>query len=196
MLKSFIDHRIIVSKRISAHEISNGFQLDRLSCITSRYSNRPLHGLGPAPPLLLPSLDLDMGVYSRHFNEPLRSCSDLIQAPPPMGENPPFSSGLMEHEKPMALELAMSAMDELVRMCRTNEPLWVRSGNAAKEMLDVGEHARMFPWPMSLKQSHNEFQTEATRGSAVVIMNSITLVDAFLDAVSIHVSAWGINCVF
>ncbi|XXG75573.1 hypothetical protein AAC387_Pa08g0111 [Persea americana] len=157
-------------------------ELDRLSCITSRYSNRSLHGLGPAPPLLLPSLDLDMGVYSRHFNEPLRSCPELIQAPPPMSENTPFSSGLMEHEKPIALELAMSAMDELVRMSRTNERLWIRSSNSAKEVLDIGEHARMFPWQMSLKQNHNEFRTEATRGSVVVIMNSITLVDAFLDA--------------
>ncbi|KAF2308742.1 hypothetical protein GH714_015155 [Hevea brasiliensis] len=40
----------------------------------------------------------------------------------------------------------------------------------------------MFPWPLNLKQHSNESRNEATRDSAVVIMNSITLVDAFLDA--------------
>ncbi|XP_058085667.1 homeobox-leucine zipper protein ROC3 [Magnolia sinica] len=154
-------------------------ELDRLSCLTSRYTNRPLHGIGgPPPALLMPSLDLDMGIYSRHFHEPLGTCTDMI----PEADNPHFTDGLLEHEKPMALELAMMAVAELERMCQTNEPLWTRSTNGLKEMLDVEEHAKMFLWPMNLKQHHNEFRTEATRDTALVIMNSITLVDAFLDA--------------
>ncbi|XP_077234288.1 homeobox-7 [Tasmannia lanceolata] len=156
-------------------------ELDRISCVAARYTNRSLQALGPTPPLLLPSLDLDMGIYSRNFHEPLGSCTDIIPVPP-MSENPPFSNGLMEHEKPLALELAMTAMDELVRMCQTNEPLWMRSGNGMKETLDVEEHVRMFPWPLNIKYHHSEFRTEASRNSALVIMNSVTLVDAFLDA--------------
>ncbi|MBA0609736.1 hypothetical protein Godav_021748 [Gossypium davidsonii] len=40
----------------------------------------------------------------------------------------------------------------------------------------------MFHWPLNLKQRSSEFRTEASRDSSVVIMNSITLVDAFVDA--------------
>ncbi|KAJ6415512.1 hypothetical protein OIU84_004333 [Salix udensis] len=67
-------------------------------------------------------------------------------------------------------------------MCHANEPLWIRNIENGKEVLNLEEHGRMFPWPSNLKQNSSETRTEATRDCAVVIMNSITLVDAFLDA--------------
>ncbi|RRT64610.1 hypothetical protein B296_00009438 [Ensete ventricosum] len=133
-------------------------ELERLSYIASRYSGRQLQPLGPAPPVLIPSLDLDVGIYSRHFND---------------------------QDKPLVLDLAMTAADHLVRMCNTTEPLWVRRGGTTTvDVLDLEEHARMCPWPMHLKQQLGMFRTETSRDSAMVIMNSITMVDAFLDAVS------------
>ncbi|KAK1286470.1 Homeobox-leucine zipper protein ROC3 [Acorus calamus] len=158
-------------------------ELERLSCIASRYGHRSVQPLGSTPPWLIPSLDLDMGMYSRHFNDPM---GDVISAlpppPPPMPDSSYPTFLIMDQEKHLALELAMTAMDELVRMCHMNEPLWTRSGD--EEVLDLEEHAKMFPpWPMDLKPvNHDEFRTEATRDSALVIMNSITLVDAFMDA--------------
>ncbi|CAL9093116.1 unnamed protein product [Musa textilis] len=159
-------------------------ELERLSCIASRYSGRQLQPLGPAPPVLLPSLDLDMGIYSRHFNEPpVVSCTDLIPIPQISDEPLPFPGMLiMDQDKPMVLDLAMTAADHLVRMCNTNEPLWIRRGGSTVEVLDLEEHARMCPWPMDLKQQQGRFRTETSRDSAMVIMNSITMVDAFLDA--------------
>ncbi|KAF8412784.1 hypothetical protein HHK36_000754 [Tetracentron sinense] len=158
-------------------------EMERLSCITSRYSGRPINSLGPAHHLLLPSLDLDMGIYSRNFQETMLNCTDMIHVPT-MLEDPHFPGGclIMEHEKSLALELAMTAMDELVKLCQLTKPLWTRISDNSKEVLNMEEHARMFPWAMNLKKHSNEFRTEATRDSALVIMNSITLVDAFLDA--------------
>lgn len=71
-------------------------------------------------------------------------------------------------------------------MCRANEPLWVRRRGAASEVMAVDEHAQMFSWPVDGGKQGDAAvaRTEGTRDSAVVIMNSITLVDAFLDAVS------------
>ncbi|KAK9274468.1 hypothetical protein L1049_021716 [Liquidambar formosana] len=158
-------------------------ELERVCSLASRYSGRQIQTIGPAPPFLPPSLDLDMSIYSRPFQEPMANCTDMIPMPL-LPENSHFPEGVivLEEEKPLALELAMSSMDELVKMCQATEPLWVRSKENGKDVLNVEEHARMFPWPMNLKQHQNEFRTEATRDSAVVIMNSITLVDAFLDA--------------
>jgi hypothetical protein len=90
---------------------------------------------------------------------------------------------LLEDEKSLAMELAASSMTELVKMCQMNEPLWIRNGENDRQVLNFDEHARLFSWPLNLKQ-RSELRTEATRDSAVVIMNSVTLVDAFLDAVS------------
>lgn len=161
-------------------------QLERLTCIASRYSGsgsggRPMQPLGAAAPMMMPSLDLDMGIYSRHFSEPaLANCTDMI----PDGHQPSAGMPIMDQDKPLVLDLAMTAADQLTRMCHTSGPLWVRNTGDGTEVLDLDEHGRMFPWPIDSKEQHMEFRTEATRDSALVIMNSITLVDAFLDAVS------------
>lgn len=160
-------------------------ELDRVCCLTSRYTGRPMQGMGPqAPTLMPPSLDLDMNIYSRHFPDP----NNMVPVPMLPGTEPSqfaVENGLLlEEEKSLAMELAMSSVNELVKMCQSGQPLWVPKGENGREVLNVEEHARMFPWPLNeLNQNEaTEFRTEATRDSAVVIMNSITLVDAFLDA--------------
>lgn len=142
--------------------------------------------MAPAPPMIPPSLDLDMNIYSRHFAEPMATCTDMMPMPmlPETSAFPETGLILMEEEKSIAMELAISSMNELIKMCHANEPLWVRSNENGKEVLNLEEHARMFPWPLNIKQHSSEFRTEASRDTAVVIMNSITLVDTFLDAVS------------
>lgn len=158
-------------------------EFERVCCLASQYCGRPIQAMGH-PPLLPPPLDLDMNMYPRQFEEPMPNCNDMIPVPM-MPENSYFPVGglIMEEEKSLALELAMSFMDELVKMCQTGDPLWVRRNDSSgKEVLSVEEHAKMFPWPMGRKENPNEWRTEATRDTAVVIMNSITLVDAFLDA--------------
>lgn len=142
--------------------------------------------MGPAPSLIPPSLDLDMNIYSRHFSEPITTSTDMMpmQMLPDTSNFPESGLVLMEEEKSIAMELAISSMDELVKMCRLNEPLWIHNSENGKQFLNLDEHARMFAWPLNFKQHSTELRTEATRDSAVVIMNSITLVDAFLDAVS------------
>lgn len=108
----------------------------------------------------------------------------------PVRHLPECGSGsvvLVEEEKyPLALDLALSSVDELIKMCQLTEPLWVRSNDkdgSPKEVLDDEEHKRLFPCHYSKLCSKESFVEEATRDSAVIIMNSITLVDAFLDAV-------------
>ncbi|KAK8578053.1 hypothetical protein V6N13_046910 [Hibiscus sabdariffa] len=64
---------------------------------------------------------------------------------------------------------------KLVKMCRANESLWIRNNKNGKELLNLEEHAKMFHWPLNLEQRSSELRTEASRDSAVVIMNSITL---------------------
>ncbi|GMH22588.1 hypothetical protein Nepgr_024431 [Nepenthes gracilis] len=159
-------------------------ELDRLCSLASRYSGRPIQSAGLPPAFLPPSLDLDMNIYSRHFQEPMAHCAEMMPMPLPHPDNTPFHGGglVLDEEKPLAMELAMSSMVELVKMCQLDDPLWTRGNNTAMEMLNVEEHERLFPWPMNLKQHYTELRREATRSRALVIMNSVTLVDAFLDA--------------
>lgn len=171
----------------------NILQLERVCCLTSRYTGgRALQAMAsppPAPSLLAPSLDLDMNIYSRHFTAD--HTSEMIPIPmlPPSDHTSPFPDGtsgllLMEEDKSLALELAVSSMDELIKLCQANEPLWIRNNENERDILNFEEHARLFHWPLNLKSHSTELRREASRDTAVVIMNSVTLVDAFLDAVS------------
>ncbi|KAF9689626.1 hypothetical protein SADUNF_Sadunf01G0111900 [Salix dunnii] len=163
-------------------KISN-VALERVCCIASRYGVRPIHSMLPAPAFVPPSLDLDMSIYSRPFLECLGTCTDIMPMFPEPSSFPEAGMVLMEEGKGLAMGLALSSMDELVKMCHAIEPLWIKNNENGKEVLNLEEHARMFPWPSNRKQnSTTVMKTEATRDCAVVIMNSINLVDAFLDA--------------
>ncbi|GKC71322.1 homeobox-leucine zipper protein HDG5, partial [Tanacetum coccineum] len=100
------------------------------------------------------------------------------------GHNFAAANGLiiMDEEKPIAADYALSFMNEVVKMCRIGEPLWIPVNDAGKEVLNFEEHAKMFPSVLTQKNDLNGLSFEASRASTVVIINSITLVDAFLDA--------------
>lgn len=86
-----------------------------------------------------------------------------------------------EADKPMIVELAVAAMEELMRTAQVGEPLWVTAGDNSTEILNEDEYLRTFPRgigpkPLGLK-------SEASRESAVVIMNHINLVEILMDVV-------------
>ncbi|KAG6399190.1 hypothetical protein SASPL_140666 [Salvia splendens] len=165
-------------------------EFERVCCMVSQYNGRPMQAIGPSSGLMQQqphSLELDMGVgvYPRKLDEEhMSNCpSDMIPLPfMPENSHFPGNTLILEEEKSLAMELAMSSMNELLKMWQTGEPLWVREADTGKHVLNLEEYERMFSWSASLKQYPHQLRTEATRDTAVVIMNSITLVDAFLDA--------------
>ncbi|KAE8723073.1 Homeobox-leucine zipper protein MERISTEM L1 [Hibiscus syriacus] len=83
-----------------------------------------------------------------------------------------------EADKPMIVELAVAAMEELMRMAESGEPLWV-PGENSMDALNEEEYLRTFtrgigPKPLGLR-------SEATRDSAVIIMNHVNLVEILMD---------------
>ncbi|XP_027180224.1 homeobox-leucine zipper protein HDG5 isoform X2 [Coffea eugenioides] len=157
-------------------------QYDRVCALLSQYGGRAIPEIGTSS-LLAPSLDLDINMLPRKFEEPIGDCPGMLSMPF-IPENPNFSGGvlILDEEKSIAMELAISSVEELMKMCQACEPLWLRTSDGSKEVLNVDEYRRLFQWGVDLKQNPSQVRTEATRHNAVVIMNSITLVDAFLDA--------------
>ncbi|KAJ4901445.1 Homeobox-leucine zipper protein HDG5 [Raphanus sativus] len=171
-------------------------ELDRLCSIASRYTGRPMQSSQPLinpPPEVQhhqPSLELDMSVYTGNFQE--NPCSDMMLLPPqdtacylPVQTNNNsngYNMLLADEEKVIAMEIAVSCVQELTKMCNTEEPLWIKkkSDKMGGEVLCLNEeeYRRLFPWP----NNKGDFRREASKANAVVIMNSITLVDAFLNA--------------
>lgn len=90
-----------------------------------------------------------------------------------------------EADKPVIVELAVAAMEELVRMAQTGDPLWVPGDNSS-EMLNEDEYLRSFPRGIGPKPLG--MKSEASRESAVVIMNHTNLVEILMDVVSSIIS--------
>nr|POE45275.1 homeobox-leucine zipper protein meristem l1 [Quercus suber] len=146
-------------------------EIDRISGIAAKYVGKPLTSYSHLSSHV-PSRSLDLGVGN--FGAQSGFVGEMY------GGNDLFRSitGPTDADKPMIVELAVAAMEELVRMAQAGEPLWVSSDNST-EILNEEEYLRNFPRgigpkPLGLK-------TEASRESVVVIMNHISLVEILMD---------------
>ncbi|KAL3627538.1 Homeobox-leucine zipper protein MERISTEM L1 [Castilleja foliolosa] len=149
-------------------------EIDRISGIAAKYVGKPMLSTYPNLPITGPSRSLELGVgnFGPQPGIPAEvyGASDLLRS----------VSGPTDAEKPVIIELAVAAMEELIRMAQAGEPLWVvPSSDSSVETLCEEEYGRAFPRgigpkPLGLK-------SEASRESAVVIMNHINLVEILMD---------------
>ncbi|KAF0914122.1 hypothetical protein E2562_026517 [Oryza meyeriana var. granulata] len=132
-------------------------EIDRISAIAAKYVGKPAAAVSaaypPLPPLNRSPLD--------HLGMP-GAGADVFGA---------------DFDKPLVIELAVAAMEELVRMAQLGEPLWVPA--LCGEALSEDEYARAFPRGLGPKSP--ELRSEASRESAVVIMNHVSLVEMLMD---------------
>ncbi|XP_038681187.1 homeobox-leucine zipper protein ANTHOCYANINLESS 2-like isoform X1 [Tripterygium wilfordii] len=171
-------------------------ELDRVCGLAGKFLGRPVSSLASSMASLMPnsSLELGVGVGSNGFGG---LSSTTVATTLPLG--PDFGTGISNSalavvpqsrtdvtgldrsvERSMVLELALAAMDELVKMAQTDEPLWIRSVEGGKEMLNQEEYMRSFTPCIGLKP--NGFVTEASRETGVVIINSLALVETLMDS--------------
>ncbi|GAV85193.1 Homeobox domain-containing protein/START domain-containing protein [Cephalotus follicularis] len=144
-------------------------EVDRISTIAAKYV-----GISSFPHLSshLRSRSLDVG--AGNFGAGMVGEMNMYGA----GELLRSVSGSVEAEKPMIVELAVAAMEELVKMAHDGEPLWVPGENST-EILNENEYFRTFPRgigpkPLGLK-------SEASRETTIVIMNHTNLVEILMD---------------
>ena len=89
----------------------------------------------------------------------------------------------IDQEKPKAMLLAFSYVDQLMKMSGITEPLWIELSDEVK-FLNREEYSRMFPWEVTLGQ-HLKLKTQASCETNVVPMDYLTLIESFLHAVSL-----------
>jgi homeobox-leucine zipper protein len=166
-------------------------ELDRVSALAAKYLGRPIMPtpheppqLLNAPPLSLPSssLDLQVGGGSSFDLLPTAAGSmDIVQGPS-VADVATRPGGLTEAEKPMVVELAVTAMEELLRMAQANEPLWMQSGadGSGKEQLNYDEYMLQFPRGIGLRPPG--LKTEATRETGLVMNSGGRLVEMLMDS--------------
>ncbi|PNY15178.1 homeobox-leucine zipper protein HDG11-like [Trifolium pratense] len=157
-------------------------ELDRVSSIAAKYIGRPISQLPPVTPIHISSLDLSMGSFGGHGMGGGPSLDlDLLPGSSSTMQNVPYQPAcLSEMEKSVMSDIATNAMDELVRLLQTDEPLWMKSNTDGRDILNLDTYDRMFPKANNRLKNPN-IRTEASRDSGVVIMNGLTLVEMFMD---------------
>lgn len=91
-------------------------------------------------------------------------------------------SGVFGLENSRVMEIVNLAMEELVLMASAGEPLWVKSFETGREILNYDEYLSKF----STMDSNNVQQLrfiEASRDSGVVFVDLPRLVQSFMDVV-------------
>lgn len=82
-------------------------------------------------------------------------------------------------DKPMIVELAVAAMEELTRLAHAGDPLWLPN-NHHSQILNEDEYLRTFP-TRGLGPKPLGLRSEASRESVVVIINHTNLIDILMD---------------
>ncbi|KAK7343568.1 hypothetical protein VNO77_12395 [Canavalia gladiata] len=144
-------------------------EIDRMSGIAAKYAGKPASSYYNNQ---MPSRSLDLGVgnygaQSGMVGE-MYGGNDLIRSLPVPTDS----------DKPMIVELAVAAMEELTRLALAGDPLWVPS-NYGTEILNEDEYLRTFPRGIGPRPFG--LRSEASKESAVVIMNHINLVEILMD---------------
>lgn len=91
-----------------------------------------------------------------------------------------FYSGVFGLEKSRIMEIVNLAMEELKKMAFAGEPLWIRSYETGREILNYDEYVKEF----SLENPDNGLpkrSIEASRDSGIVIVDLPRLVQSFMD---------------
>lgn len=83
------------------------------------------------------------------------------------------------------MDTVNQAMEELIKMATVGEPLWLRSFETGREILNYDEYVREFAVENSSSGKPRR-SIEASRDTAVVFVDLPSLVQSFLDVVRIR----------
>lgn len=168
-------------------------ELDRVCALAGKFLGRPISSVGGPIPTVMPNSSLELGVGNNGFGGlsnistslgdfGVGVSSTLSVVPPPNRVVTSGGGGGIERslERSMYLELALAAMDELVKMAQTNEPLWLKSFEGGQDVLNHEEYMRAFNPCIGLRP--NAFVSEASRETGMVIINSLALVETLMDS--------------
>lgn len=166
-------------------------ELDRVCALAGKFLGRPVSSMGPP----MPNSSLELGVGGTHFGGMISSTTSAMPlGPQDFGVGISSASSVVpssrasnnvmgiDHslERSMYLELALAAMDELVKLAQTDEPLWIRTIEGGREIMNQNEYSRAITPCIGLKP--NEYVSEASRETGMVIINSLALVETLMDS--------------
>ncbi len=165
-------------------------ELDRVSALAAKYLGRSIPPyvpmqITPIAPLSLPSSSLDpqavAGTSSFGAHPTAPGDMDIVHNPSVV-DVATRPGGLTEAEKPLVVDLAVTAMEELLRMAQADQPLWMPVDSGNIELLNYEEYTLQFPRGIGFGRPHAGLKTEATRETGLVMSDAVSLVETLMDS--------------
>ncbi|XP_059658920.1 homeobox-leucine zipper protein HDG11-like, partial [Cornus florida] len=155
---------------------------ERVSILVSKFLGKPVTQVLPPSPALRSSMDFPVESYPGHgmavYSFNLVS-GNLNNPTLPYQLN---LNGIQEIEKSLVIGTAVSAMDELIKLLRVNEPVWYKSPSSERYVLHRHSYDKLSSRVNHFKNS--SARIESSKYSGVVMMPGMRLVDMFLDSVN------------
>ncbi|KAK7283660.1 hypothetical protein RIF29_13339 [Crotalaria pallida] len=117
-------------------------------------------------------MGLDLGMGNGGFGAPPLPAMPLIKQSLALMGSP--------SENTMLLQLGLTAMEELVKLSQPDNPLWIKSSDGRREVLDLEEYGKVVSPCMGPRP--NGYVTEATRESGLVLANCLSVVETLMNA--------------
>ncbi|XP_047148734.1 homeobox-leucine zipper protein HDG2-like isoform X2 [Vigna umbellata] len=152
-------------------------EIDRISAIAAKYVGKPVVSYPLLSPSSVPPRPLELGIGGGFGGQPAGIGGDMYGGA--AGDLLRSISGPTEADKPIIIELAVAAMEELIGMAQMGDPLWLTTLDGTTTVLNEDEYIRSFPRGIGPKPAG--FNCEASRETAVVIMNHVSLVEILMD---------------
>ncbi|KAL8140344.1 hypothetical protein V2J09_006365 [Rumex salicifolius] len=149
-------------------------EIDRISSIAAKYVGKPLVSYTH----VVPGMGMGMGMGPSFGTQPGMIGGDIYGGGN-AGDLLRSVSGPTEADKPMIIELAVAAMEELMKLAEAGEPLWTPTPDAHSELLSQEDYFKMFP--RGIGPTPLGFKSEASRDQALVFLTHINLVEIFMD---------------
>lgn len=158
-------------------------QHEKVSALLTKYIGKPLSQIDSLIPIRGSSLEFSMaGFPIQRMGSPALD----LELNPGIADHlsMPFQQfkGIPDMEKALMSETAASSMEELIRLLRINEPLWIRTQPDGKYTIHRDSYDKIFPRTNHFKGSNA--RTESSKDSGMVSITGMNLVEMFLDTVS------------
>ncbi|KAK6777445.1 hypothetical protein RDI58_024162 [Solanum bulbocastanum] len=145
-------------------------ELDRVNALAGKLISLPL-----------PNSTLELEVGNNGFRATPDFGIGISNALPVLPHTTQTTGIEMSFDRSVYLELALAAMDELIKMAKTNDPLWLRNRElCGGEVLNHDEYMRTFTPCIGLKPIN--FVSEGSKETGMVIINSLALVETLMDS--------------
>ncbi|KAE8710755.1 Homeobox-leucine zipper protein ROC6 [Hibiscus syriacus] len=159
-------------------------ELGRICALSNKFLGRPLSSSGSPIPSQGLNSNLELAVGRNDFGglnnagTPLLMGFDFGD-----GSMMPFVKPLvneMQYDRSTFVNVALSAMDELIKMAQMDNPLWIKGLDGGMESLNIEEYRRNFS--SSIGMNLSGYATEATRATGLVYLHGLALVEALMDS--------------